>query len=92
MDKDRFNDARDETLISRRPWYVLAVALLILSAITHQPIAFLAALFTFVIGIVPEIWYRSALRNLYIHQRVSEPRAFFGETLTLSVSVENRKL
>ena len=92
MDMDRFNSTRDETLISRRPWYVLAVALLILSAVTHQPIAFLAALFTFVIGIVPEIWYRSALRDLSIHQRVSEPRAFFGETLTLSISVENRKL
>ena len=34
MDTDRFNDARDETLLKRRPWYVLAAALLVLSAIT----------------------------------------------------------
>src|SRR6266702_63776 len=92
MDNDRFNDARDETLIKRRPWYVLAVALLVLSAITRQPIAFLAALFSFVIGIVPEIWYRSALRHLSIRQQVSAPCAFFGETLTLAISVENQKL
>src|SRR6266571_4570408 len=92
MDTDRFNDARDETLIKRRPWYVLAVALLILSAITRQPIAFLAALFALIIGIVPELWYRSALRNLVIHQRVSQKRAFFGEAVTLSISVENQKL
>ncbi len=92
MDTDRFNDARDETLIKRRPWYVLAAALLVLSAITRQPIAFLAALFALVIGIVPELWYRSALRNLVIHQRVSRKRAFFGETVTLSISVENQKL
>jgi uncharacterized protein (DUF58 family) len=92
MDTDRFNDARDETLIKRRPWYVLAVALLILSAITRQPIAFLAAIFAFVIGIVPELWYRYALRDLVIHQRVSQKRAFFGEAVTLSISVENRKL
>jgi uncharacterized protein (DUF58 family) len=92
MDTDRFNDARDETLIKRRPWYVLAVALLILSAITRQPIAFLAAVFALVIGIVPELWYRYALRNLVIHQRVSQKRAFFGEAVTLSISVENRKL
>ena len=92
MDADRFNDARDETLIKRRPWYVLAVALLILSAFTRQPIAFLAAIFAFVIGIVPELWYRYALRDLVIHQRVNRKRAFFGEAVTLSISVENQKL
>ncbi len=58
----------------------------------HQPLAFLAALFALVVGIVPEIWYRSALRHLRIHQQVSTPRAFFGETLTLALSVENQKL
>ena len=92
MDTDRFNDARDETLIKRRPWYVLAVTLLILSAITRQPIAFLAAVFALVIGIVPELWYRYALRDLVIHQQVSQKRAFFGESVTLSISVENQKL
>src|SRR6266566_691115 len=92
MDTDRFNDARDETLIKRRPWYVLAAALLVLSALTHQPIAFLAALFAFVIGLAPEIWYRYALRDLVIRQRVNQKRAFFGEIVTLSMSVENQKL
>jgi len=92
MDTDRFNDARDETLVKRHPWYVLAVTLLILSAITRQPIAFLAAVFAFVIGIVPELWYRYALRDLVIRQQVSQKRAFFGEAVTLSISVENRKL
>ncbi len=92
MDTDRFNDAHDETLVKRRPWYVLAVALLVLSAITRQPIAFLAAVFSFVIGIVPELWYRSALRDLVVHQQVSQKRAFFGEAVALSISVENRKL
>src|SRR6266566_8899765 len=92
MATDLFNDPRDETLIKRRPWYVLAVALLLLSALTRQPIAFLAALFAFVSGLVPELWYRYALRNLVIRQRVSQQRAFFGEAVTLSISVENQKL
>jgi len=92
MDTDRFNYARDETLVKRRPWYVLAAVLLILSAITRQPIAFLAALFALVIGIVPELWYRFALRHLVIQQRVSQKRAFFGEAVTLSISLENQKL
>src|SRR5947209_16597047 len=92
MDTDRENFARDETLINRRPWYVLAAILLLLSAVAHQPIAFLAALFALVIGLVPEIWYRSALRHLHMRQWVSAPRAFFGETLTLAISMENQKL
>ena len=92
MDTDRFNDAQDETLIKRRPWYVLATALLVLSVITRQPIAFLAAVFALVIGIVPELWYRYALRDLVIRQRVNQKRAFFGETVILSISVENQKL
>ncbi len=92
MDTDRFNDARDETLIKRRPWYVLAAALLVLSAITRQPIAFLAAVFALVIGLVPELWYRYALRDLVIRQRISQKRAFFEEAVMLSLSVENQKL
>jgi len=92
MDFDRFDNAHDETLLKRRPWYVLAVALLLLSAVTRQPIAFLAALFAFVIASVPEIWYRLALRHLALCQQVNQKYAFFGETLTLSISVENQKL
>lgn len=83
---------RDETLLKRRPWYVLAVILLIISVLVHQPLAFLAGLFALVVGIVPEIWYRRALRYLAVRQQVSQRRAFFGETITLSLSVENQKL
>lgn len=92
MDTDRFNNAGDETLIARRPWYALAIGLFLLSTLTRQPLAFLAALFALVIGLVPELWYRHALRHLRIHQRLNERRVFFGETLTLSISVENQKL
>lgn len=92
MDSDLSRQYRDETLLKRRPWYVLAAVLLVLSAIAHQPLAFLAALFALVIGIVPEIWYRSALRNLVIRQQVSQQRVCFGEAVTLSISAENRKL
>jgi uncharacterized protein (DUF58 family) len=91
MDTD-LSRYRDETLLKRRPWYVLAVILLIISVLAHQPLAFLAGLFALVVGIVPEIWYRRALRHLVVRQQVSQPRAFFGETITLSLSVENQKL
>lgn len=83
---------RDDTLIKRRPWYFLAALLLIFSILAHQPVAFLAALFALIIGLVPELWYRYALRSLIFRQQLGQPRAFFGETVTLSISVENQKL
>src|SRR5579863_7374855 len=82
----------DDTLSKRRPWYFLAALLLIFSILAHQAIALLAALIALVIGIVPELWYRYALRSLVFRQQLSQPRAFFGETVTLSVSVENQKI
>ncbi len=94
MDTDRFfgPQFRDDTLLKRRPWYVLAVALFLLSALAHVPVAFLAGLFVLVIGLVPEIWYRSALHHLTMEQRVSQRYLFFGENVTLSISAENKKL
>jgi uncharacterized protein (DUF58 family) len=91
MDAD-IQSLRDDTLLNRRPWYVLAAILLIVSALTRQPLAFLMALFALVIGLVPELWYRFALRNLVVRQQLDRRRVFFGEITTLSLSVENQKL
>ncbi len=63
-----------------------------ISAVTRQPLTFLMALFALVIGLVPELWYRFALRNLVVRQQLDRRRVFFGETATLSLSVENQKL
>ncbi len=81
----------DEILLGRRPWYLLAIVLFIISAIARQPIVFLFALCTLVIGLIPEIWYRLALRSLLLSQHVSHARAFYGDNVTLSISVENQK-
>jgi uncharacterized protein (DUF58 family) len=83
---------RDETLVKRRPWYLLAAILLLLSIITRQPIAFLAAIFILVLALVPEIWYRYALRDLLVQHQLNQKRAFFGDTITLSLRIENQKL
>ncbi|HEY4386660.1 MAG TPA: DUF58 domain-containing protein, partial [Ktedonobacteraceae bacterium] len=83
---------RDEATIKKqRYWYIPAAFLLLISVLIHQPLAFLAAIFTFIIGFVPDIWYRHALHHLVVRQQVSQHQLFFGEQVTLSVSVENRK-
>lgn len=85
IDQDR------ELLKKRRPWYFIAAALFVLSLLLQEPLIFLAAVFTIVIAWIPELWYRLALRHLVVQQKVSQRNIFFGEDITLSISVENRK-
>ena len=89
---DIFLDDLDlKRLRMRRFWYVLALALFVSSLFTLQPLLFLAALFTLVISIVPEWWYRHALRYLSVRQQVHPQRLFYGEQVVLSLTIENQK-
>ena len=93
MKTDIFPIDQDEELLKkRRLWYILAAILFIFSVLIRQPLVFLASLFTLVIGLVPELWYRYALRRLVVRQQVSQRHLFFGENVILSVSIENQKL
>lgn len=93
MDTNDFLDHLDlKRLRKRRFWYVLAFALFVLSLMAVQPLLFLAALFSLVIGFVPSWWYRHALCYLAIRQQVRPQRLFFGEQVVLSVTIENQKL
>ncbi len=93
MNTDLFPIYNDQALLKqRRLWYLLALILLLLSVLAQQPLVLVAALFTLLIGVVPELWYRYALRRLVIRQKVDQQHLFFGEEVTLSISIENRKL
>jgi uncharacterized protein (DUF58 family) len=80
-----------ELLKRRRFWYVLALSLFLLSLLSREPLFFLASLFTLLLAVLPELWYRFALRRLVVRQSVDQTHLFFGEEVTLSVSIENRK-
>lgn len=78
-------------LKKRRFWYVLTIALCLLGLIIPQPLVFLAGLFILVIGAVPEIWYRVALRHLEIQQQLDQRYHFFGDEVILTQRFENQK-
>ncbi len=83
----------DKKMLSyRRPWYLLALFLLLVAVVARQPLVLVAAIFTILIALVPEVWYRYALRRLTVRQEVDQKHLFFGEEVTLSISIENRKL
>src|SRR5690348_1971726 len=92
VNTDLFPIDYDENLLKRRyPWYWLALGLLVFSLFSQQPLLFLAALFTFIVAIVPNLWYRHALRHLVVGQQVNHRNVFYGEEVVLSVSIENHK-
>lgn len=93
MNTHRFIDVLPDkqALMKSRPWYTLAAVLLLLSAFVRQPVLFFAAGFALLLGLLPELWYRFALRSVVVSHQLSQQRVHFGERLTLSLVVENRK-
>jgi uncharacterized protein (DUF58 family) len=75
-----------------RFWYLLAFLLALLGLLSQQPLVLLAALFTLIFGLVPVFWYQHALRHLVIHAAISRQEVLFGDDITISLTIENRKL
>src|ERR1051326_2088532 len=82
----------DEQLRARRPWYYVAFVLLLASLIFSQPLLCIAGLLALALALIPELWYRLCFVDLVYRRQLGERRVFFGETVTLRLSVENRKV
>ena len=78
-------------LKKRRFWYVLAIGLCLLGLLIPQPLVFLAGLCILVIGVVPDVWYRVALRHLEIQQQLDQSHYFFGDEAILTQRFENQQ-
>ncbi len=83
---------RDDTLRARRPLYIATILVLVASLVLQQSALFLTGLLLAVLALLPEIWYRFGLRALTLDTELSTARAEFGDTLEVTVVVENRKL
>src|SRR5579883_168523 len=77
---------------SRRPWYLVTLVLFLGSFLVRQPLVFVAGLLSLVLAVIPELWYRFCFSGLLYQRYLEERRAFFGETITIRLSIENRKL
>jgi uncharacterized protein (DUF58 family) len=82
----------DENILSRRPWYVIGLGLILLSLLLRQPLLVIAGLLIIALGAIPELWYRYCLAGVVVRRRLSEQHAMYGDEVSLTVSVENRKL
>ncbi len=82
----------DQTLLQRRPLYVIAVALILGTFIVHQPLLVVAGLLVLVLAVVPELWYRYGLRGVKIRRAPVTRQAMFGDEVEVELAVENRQL
>jgi uncharacterized protein (DUF58 family) len=81
----------DETLLARRPLYVIAVGLIILALILRVPLLVAAGLVVLVLAVVPEIWYRFGSLGLRVSQAPAVRQVMFGDEVDLIITVENRQ-
>ena len=84
-------DATDETLRARRPLYLVGALLILTSLLIQIPLVFVAGLLVLALAIVPELWYRYALRRLVAYLELATERAEIGDTVQVSLVIENRK-
>jgi uncharacterized protein (DUF58 family) len=84
-------NSTDETLQARRPLYLVGALLLLISLFIQQPLVFVAGLLLLALAAAPELWYRYALRRLVAYPALSTERAEIGDTVQISVVIENRK-
>lgn len=75
-----------------RHWYYLGAALLLASILFHQPLLLIVGLLFLLVFALTDIWAHYCMQNLHYHRQLSEQRAIFGETITLSVQIDNAKL
>ena len=75
----------------RDAWLISTLFLLIIASILRHPPLLLVATIIFFTSGLARLWSRYALQRLDYQRRLSEKRVFFGETITLELSITNNK-
>jgi uncharacterized protein (DUF58 family) len=72
-------------------WLLLTVLLLIIAVIFRQPALLAVAVILFLASGAARLWSRYSFEKVDYRRRPSSQRVFFGETLSLEISLTNRK-
>lgn len=73
-------------------WILITFVLLLAAVLSHQVPLLLVAILFFLASGTARLWENFALRRLAYERRLSHSSAFFGEVITLELSISNRKL
>jgi uncharacterized protein (DUF58 family) len=72
-------------------WLGLALLVGLLAAIMRQPIVALIAVGIAAVALLTRLWWTWSLRGLTYERHVSQTRAFYGDTVSVSLSATNAK-
>ncbi len=72
-------------------WLFISIVLIILAVILKQPSLLIIGVLFFVTSGIARIWSRYSLQKLEYKRTLSAERVFFGEQITLDISITNRK-
>lgn len=77
--------------IDIQTWWLIAGVLLVISAISRQPIIAMLAIGLALIGLALRLYWDVCFKRLGYRRALSAKRAFWGEPVELTLAVENRK-
>lgn len=72
-------------------WLFITVLLFIIAAILKLPTLLIIAIMFFLTSGITRIWARYSLQNVEYKRTLSDERVFFGEQVTLNISIANKK-
>jgi uncharacterized protein (DUF58 family) len=72
-------------------WLVITIFLIVFAAILRQPTLLIVAVIFFLTSGIARLWSRYSLQRIEYKRQVSSGRVFFGENITLDITVTNRK-
>lgn len=75
-----------------RRWHLLGLAIIALGLLFLQPLFIVIGLLAAFVSGMTDLWLTFCLRDLTYQRQFSEQRALFGETVTLSILLENAKM
>jgi uncharacterized protein (DUF58 family) len=83
---------RDRQVLLTEAWMAMAMFCLLFGLIARQDGLTLLGLLLLVVSFVGALWNRYALRRVTYERQTEPRRAFIGEIVDLTLTVENRKL
>lgn len=84
-------DNEPQPLMSLRGWIILVLILIALGSVFQIHALLVLSAFLLVLAFVSWAWNRSALHGVTYERSLSETHAFFGEVVTVTVRLANRK-
>jgi uncharacterized protein (DUF58 family) len=88
----RDKQARYQRMVLNEAWLSLATVSIVIGLIARQDGLIVLGVILLVVSLVAQLWSRYALRGVTYRRQLEPRRAFIGETVDLTLIVENRKL